>query len=219
MPMNNTIQKSRRHPIAYLLSIIFLTVGVVLGAMSVSRLTPDQKRDLTSYLDQYIHSFEAQEAAVFADGGDPTAEPPPKPVMLRRSVMSQAKVLLAAYVLGLTVFCAPAVLMVVLSKGFLIGFSVGFLVDEYLGRGALFSLAAVLPHNLILIPAVVFLSVNALAFAWDTIKGSGRTGQPVYLRLAGYTMWAAAMGVVFIGASFVETYIAPILIKLVVGYL
>lgn len=196
---------ARRHPIAYMLTVAFLLVGIVFGAMAVSRLTAGQKADLVSYLDDYIRTYDA--------GGERAAGD------LQGPLSTQGKSLVFAYLLGLTIIGAPAVLLIMFAKGFLIGFTVAFLLEEYLARGALFALAAVLPHNAILIPATLVLCVNALAFAWGTAKGPSRTGPPLYQRFVTYSFWAATMGVLLLGASLVETYVTPVFIRLVVRYL
>lgn len=60
------------------------------------------------------------------------------------------------FVLGLTVIGAPLVLGIVFLRGFVLGFTVGFLIQETSLNGLILAAAAVLPpHNVVAVPAIM----------------------------------------------------------------
>ena len=84
--------------------------------------------------------------------------------------MLHGKWLLAVWLLGVTVVGAPFVLVLDFLKGVLIGFSLGVLVQAYGWKGMLFALAAMVPGNLLVLPALLFASVSSVAFALHVFR-------------------------------------------------
>lgn len=192
----------KRHAVACILSFAFLVVGVAFGSLATAKLTPGQKTELATYLEMYISGY----------GSGPSST-----AVLSHSITAHAKLFGLAYLLGLTIIGAPGVLILIFAKGFLVGFTVSFLAQEYLLRGVLLAVAAVIPHNLVALPAVIVLAINSLSFAWNAVRGPGQGIVPVYKRFPIYTLAAASAGAVLVVAALVEAYITPVFIRLVSG--
>lgn len=195
----------KRHIAAYLLTFAAFLGGIILGAYAVHTLPPAQKADLVKYVDTYLKGFERT--------GDISREQ-----LVTHSLFTHGKTLAISYLLGLTVFGAPIVLALLFGKGFIIGFTVGFLVDGLLFKGALLAAAAVLPHNFLVVPAVIALGVQALSFAGGFLRGQNKLGPSVLQRFALYSFYVAFLAVILVGASFVESYVTPVFIELVAKY-
>ena len=78
------------------------------------------------------------------------------------------------WLLGLTVVGAPLVILLVGARGFILGFTVGFLVQEKTGQGLLLALVAVLPQNLFYVPGLLG-QILALYFTLSLFKTSRKT--------------------------------------------
>ena len=56
----------------------------------------------------------------------------------------------------------PLIAILIFFKGFVLGFTVGFLISEYSFRGILIALAAVFPQNLLVIPVYIIAAVLSI---------------------------------------------------------
>src|SRR5690606_27084904 len=104
---------------------------------------------------------------------------------------------------------------VVFLRGFIVGFSVGFLLASRGWQGMAISLLAVLPQNLVIVPAIVGLSGAALVFAGAVVRRSGSHGASFVVRLARYLLAAALAFAALAAASLIEGYVAPLFLRLV----
>lgn len=124
------------------------------------------------------------------------------------------------FLLGLTVIGAPLILAVVFVRGFVLGFTVGFLVQDAMVKGLVLSTTCVLPHNILMVPALLLGAGGALSFAGSAFRTLvGRSRESVQGQLATTTLLALCSGLLFLVAALVETYITPILVQLGRGFL
>ncbi|MBC8016461.1 MAG: stage II sporulation protein M, partial [Sporomusaceae bacterium] len=109
----------------------------------------------------------------------------------------------------------PFVLFILFTRGFIIGFTVGFLVNEYVMRGLLFALASVLPHNFFAIPAILITGVSATKFSLMLVRRKKQGKINLWYEAAGYSLLCALMLAVMLFAALLEVYISPVFMKLV----
>ncbi|WP_246070696.1 stage II sporulation protein M [Paenibacillus kobensis] len=201
--MNATLLKRRTTDsmMLYVFVGVLFAVGVVFGALSVHALTLEQQQDLSGDLNRFIRSMEAgmfpDEAATFW-----------------ARFFFYAKWILLIGVLGMTVVGLPFVLALDFLKGALVGFAIGTVVSEHGWKGIVFSLASVVPPNLIVVPAFMIASVAAVTFAlyvirYRLLQGKGRL-MPAFMSLC---LMLTLMLVAVTAASLVEAYISPALMR------
>lgn len=198
----SALQSSAKDQLSlYVFVFVLFVVGVVFGALMINALTLGQQQDLSEDVRQFIVHIQngtlQQGSETFTD-----------------RAWFQAKWLLLVWVLGFTVVGMPFVLALDFLKGVLVGFAIGMLVREFAWKGLVFALASVAPVNLIAVPAFLIASVAAVTFAVQVVKNRllgrfGSLGRP----LLTYTLTAAAMLVLLIGAALIESYFTPILLK------
>lgn len=183
-------------------SVLFL-MGVVFGAMLVNALSLEQQQDVSRALGQYFQAIdrpqdaEASRAASFID-----------------TFGSLVKWIVLIWALGLSVIGLPFILIVNFIKGVLIGFSIGYLVGQYAWKGLLFALTAVVPQNLLAVPALLVTSVAAISFSLFLIRNHFfRHRGSVSRQFAGYNAIAVGMAVVMAAVSLLETYVTPELLR------
>ena len=135
--------------------------------------------------------------------------------MLRAAVAGNLRTVAAVWLGGLVVIGVPLALLLVMVRGFAIGFTVGFLASEAGWRGVAFSVGAVLPHNLLAVPALWAAAVAALSFAGKAWSARRRRWGGAFL---GDVLSYVAVGITvtcLLGlASLVEAYLTPALIRL-----
>ena len=116
------------------------------------------------------------------------------------------------WLLGLTVVGAPLVILLVGARGFILGFTVGFLVQEKAGQGLLLALVAVLPQNLFYVPGLLGAGTLALYFTLSLFKTSRKT--PVLTRILFYTLLYAALALLVLAGTWIEAYLVPGIMRL-----
>lgn len=194
----------RAHIVAYFFLILLFIIGIVIGAMAVKTLPEEQKLELAAYLKIFLNGLHNGQTPVLSQGE-----------LWRQVFLNSTRVVLAMWLLGFTIIGIPFVLFIIFVRGFVIGFTVGFLADEYAGKGILFALASVLPHNLLMIPALLVLGVAAISFSLLLLRRRGRVPGNLLYYVASYSMLCLVMYLVALSAGLVEVYISPVFMRYV----
>lgn len=194
-----------RHLPLYIALILLFTTGLGFGAIATQKLSPIQKADLSSYLGDLYASI-SQNGGVFASKGE---------IFYQSLVDNVVKTTGLLFILGLSVIGAPLILGVVFIRGFVLGFTVGFLVQETMVTGLVLSTTSILPHNLLVVPAILVSAAAALSFAATALKTLlGLTKDGVYAQLASTTFLSLCSCILLILAALIETYLTPVFIQL-----
>lgn len=193
----------RRTAIYFLVVALFI-MGSAFGAVAVNALSPEQRLDLKTYLDSFFHGL--KEGPGVSQAG-----------VLQRSLLTNVvKTGAVLWVLGLSVVGIPLVLIVVFTRGFVLGFTVGFLVKEMAYRGIVLAFLSVLPHNLLLIPALIVGGVAAISFALSFLTGRlGWHREGLGGEFAAYTLIMLGVCTAMGAAALVEGFVTPTLLQLV----
>lgn len=189
---------------SYFFVVVLFVVGVVFGAVAVRALTFSQKQELLSFLQQFFSTGVAapQGSAAFL-----------------RTLLTNLQTLGLAWVMGLLVFGLPVIILLVFFQGFVLGFSVGFLVHQMAYKGLLFAFCSVLPHNLLLVPANLFVAATALHFILLTLKPQRYSRTVSYWqRFLQYSRHGLLAVVVVFAASIIETWFSPLLLRLIARF-
>lgn len=185
---------------------IFLCMGVFFGATAAKNISIDQADHLSVYFDGFLEKV--------------STTPVSEQVYFRHNVLNNLYIMIIIYILGLTVIGFPGVLAAVFTKGFILGFTVGFLVREKAVKGLIFALISVLPHNVLIVPAIIAGSVAALSFSGLLIKRRFQSKNMSLARELGmYTTVMMVLCLITGLAGLVETYVTPIVIKTTAGYI
>jgi len=174
--------------------------GLAAGALAVDRVDPEGRAALAGEVE-----------ALFRSAGSRPASPPAE---VLRFALSEyiLKHLALIGALGLSIAGAPGVLAVVFLRGFSLGFAAAFLAEAGWLVGAVLAVVALLPQNVLAVPATLAAGVAALSFAGAAVRAlSGRRDVSVFRHLAGFVLILAASGAALVAAAFVEAYVSPVL--------
>jgi len=194
------LEHLRERWLAFTLSVAMFVIGTISGAITITAVTFHQRQDLIRYINTYFDSIMVG-----------TLEAPPWQSVL----WANFQVVAMVWLCGLLVFGVPAILILLLMRGFIIGFSVGFLVEEFGLRGFFFALSSIIPHNLLAVPALVGLSALSISFSLAVIFGARsravlrKSGSPI-TRFALHTIPYVGLMVL---ASLVEVFVTPVFIR------
>ncbi|HOQ09104.1 MAG TPA: stage II sporulation protein M [Syntrophomonadaceae bacterium] len=180
------------------IGLVFL-VGLVMGGQKVEGLEGGVRDYLRELIDTYLQ--EGQKAPIYGPG------------ILLAALATQAKTVVAIWFLGLTVIGVPLILAVVFLRGYALGFTVGFLVQQKGGAGVIMSILSILPQNLVYIPLLIIWAVIAVNFSSYLI---GRhPGAALGKTLINYSLLLAVFLVLFTAGAFIEAYLSPWFLSLI----
>ncbi|WLD91903.1 stage II sporulation protein M [Alkalihalobacillus sp. AL-G] len=199
-------QHLQEHSSLYTFTIVLMMMGIIFGAIIVNSLSSMQKEDLFHYLGRFFGQVSEGEVASSS-------------AMFTQSFFHYLKYIGLIWILGLSIIGLPVILVLLFLKGMVVGFTVGFLVNQMGWQGFLLSFVSVLPQNLILIPSFIFVTTAAVAISMTLIKGqfSNRITIPLMPLIGRYTLTVMMIMIIVAGASFIEAFISPVLIKATLG--
>jgi stage II sporulation protein M len=206
---NPLVQHVQAHSSIYLFIITLFLMGIIFGAIVVNSLSFAQKEDLYFYLSKFFSEME--------DGSMTSAEE-----LFRQSFLHNVKYLGLMWLLGISIIGLPLISVLLFMKGVVVGFSVGFLVNQMGWSGFLLSFVSVLPQNIIIIPAFIFIGAISASFSLTLIRKifmrqtSSMQFQMIPF-LSRYVIFlVVAIGIVTIAAS-IEAYLSPNLMEAVIS--
>lgn len=205
---NAVISHIAEHSSLYIFITVLFLMGVIFGAVLVNSLSFSQKQDLFYYLSQFFGQVAQGEVAT-------------KQEMFNQSVIHNFKYIGVIWILGISIIGLPVILILLFLKGMVVGFTVGFLVNQMGWSGFLFSFGAILPQNIFIVPVFIIISVLAVSLSMKMIgriflKQVRTPLKPVIYRY----LFSLGISVCFlIVAGAIEAYLSPIFMKSVVSLL
>ncbi|NLY55574.1 MAG: stage II sporulation protein M [Firmicutes bacterium] len=187
----------RRAKIYLLVTIIFV-MGSLFGALAVNIISPEQQAALTLQLDSFF------------DGVRPVSTGGLSISAVKTITFSNIlRVVGVIWVLGLSLIGSPLILVVVFTRGFILGFTIGFIVKKLGLKGVVMSLAALVPQNLFYIPAIIIMGVAGVAFTLNFLKSWRYRDDGIFPQFLGYTLVALFCTLLMAGGVLVEGYLTP----------
>ncbi|MFC4324090.1 stage II sporulation protein M [Litchfieldia salsa] len=195
----------REHASIYIFITVLFLMGVIFGAVVVNSLNLSQKQDLYYYLSQF---FGQVSEGRFASATD----------MFKQSYFHNIKSVGLMWLLGISIIGLPVILILLFLKGVVVGFTVGFLVNQMQWDGFLLSIVSVLPQNLLIIPAFIIIGTISVSFSLKMIRQQfmKRANEPILQLFTKYTLAMVGISIVLLLASGFEAFASPALMKSVI---
>ncbi|PKR78913.1 stage II sporulation protein M [Halalkalibacillus sediminis] len=182
----------------YVFLFVLFVIGVIFGANIVGSLSFVQRQDLLFFVEQYLYSSADEQVGKAQND-------------LLSSITSHGKYISFLFFFGLSVVGLPIVWFLLFLKGVVIGFTVGFLVNQLSGQGLLLSITAIAPQNLFIVPAYLLVVASSMIFSVYVLqmlflkKRSPYTiGEAISLYFKSFVI---ALALVIVG-SLIEVYIS-----------
>ncbi len=202
--LSNTNRHLQDNASLYVFVIILFMMGVIFGAIVVNSLNFAQKQDLFYYLSQFFKDV--------ASGNETN-----NAHIWTQSYIDNMKYVALIAVLGISVIGLPLILILLFLKGMVVGFTVGFLVNQMGWSGFLLASGSMMPQNLIVVPCFIIMGMSAMAFSIRLIrKQFSRRGEAMMPIIKQYMFVVGCIAVLFILAASIEAYISPYLLKQVI---
>lgn len=188
----------------FIICILLFAVGLFLGILGLRVLSPDEKAELVSYLEVFMRGLQ--------NPGLPGAS------IFRLSIVQNAKTAVLLWAFGLAVIGAPLTCLLLIARGFAVGFGSAFVIREVSAGGLGVFICGMLPHNLFAVPVILGLSSLSLSFSLALLRDRPWTYGGLWRMAAGYTWRFALLSLGLVVASLVEAYISPALLLRTSGF-
>ncbi|MFB4166390.1 stage II sporulation protein M [Virgibacillus sp. JSM 102003] len=187
----------KEHATIYIFMIILFLTGVIFGAIIVNSMNWAQKEDLFFYLERFFGEIADNQQIENIE-------------ILKSSFFYHAKYLFLLFILGLSVIGLPIVWVLLFLKGLVVGFSVGFIVNQIGMKGLLLASLSIAPQNIIIIPIYIIAGSLSMIFS-ITLLGklfSRKISQPVLQPFGKYVMFFTLLLAASVVASALEAFVA-----------
>lgn len=191
------IDHLREQATIYIFMIVLFLTGIIFGAVIVNSMNFIQKQELFFYVERFFQQMlegqEIQNQALF-----------------KESFFYHMKYLFLMFILGLSVIGLPLVWVLVYLKGLVVGFSVGFLVNQLGFDGLILASLSIAPQNIIAIPIYLIAGTLSMLFSLSILyrlfsrRPTDSIFQPFGRYVASFSVLLA--GAVF--AALIEVYIS-----------
>lgn len=201
MVLKKAIQKQvKNNLVLYFLVLVFFAAGIAAGAFTVDALSSVQKEELINYFQSFFTVLDQ--------------EPVQSAVIFKQSLINNSQFVILIWLLGITVIGVPLILLIVGIKGFIVGFSVSFLVEGMGLKGLLFAVAAILPQNLLIVPGIIAAAVLGISFSISMLhRKKSKPKKSFTSELAIYSINILFTLLILLLGSLVEGYITPVFMK------
>lgn len=191
------------HLLYYLVSILFMATGVILGLYCVKYMGMGDKDTLIKYITSINTSGQL-------DGVMPAN-------IFIGALKNNMPLIIGYWVLGLTMVGMPIILILNIYKGFSLGFTCSFFIYGLKGKGVALALLGVVPQNIIYVPCFIFLSVISLEYSMGMIKEKLNIGKKYQepMSLKSYSVTVVIILVIMMAGFFLETFLSPWILRAV----
>lgn len=190
----------------YVLVCLTFAAGVTGGSLAARLLDEAYLRELSDYLFGFLDYLAGR-------------QPVDQAVILQGALLQNGKFILALWLCGNLFFGFVLVLGLLFYRGFTIGFTVAFLARENAMQGILFAAAAVLPQNLLYVPASLLAGGGAVIFSILLLRRrfAGKTF-PYGQYFAQYTLFMLSAAALLTAGAAVEAVITPVFMQAIAAF-
>lgn len=186
-----------------ILCVVLFTAGFIMGVLGLRVLSPDEKAELVAYLETFMRTVR-----------NPGLEPG---TIFKLSIAQNLKTALMLWGFGLAVIGAPLTCLLLLARGFAVGFGASFVTREVSTGGVAMFLSGMLPHSLIAVPTVIALSALSMSFSVALVRDRPWTYGGLWKVAGSYTWRFMLITLGLVASSLVEAYISPLLLARMPG--
>jgi stage II sporulation protein M len=187
----------------YFFLLLAFVVGVSAGAFTVNSLNSIQRDELSNYFSGFLQLLDRQSV----DSNE----------LLRISAIENLKLVAVLWALGVTIIGIPFIYVVIGIRGFITGFSAGFVIKILGLKGLLFSFITMLPKEIIIVPCIIALGVSGINFSLSIVKRKSvkhHTKENLKANFVTYCFMTVLFTCLLFAGILLEVYITPVFIRM-----
>ena len=181
------------HKYLYIIITALFTLGFIIGSINSAFLGQDIKQESSNYILNFVESLKTKNI----DNN----------LLLREVIASNLKPIIYIWIFGLIIIGIPAVFIYIGLYGYSMGFTVTSVISSLgVGKGSVFLIASLIPQEIVFIPIIFFMALNAIMF-------SKSIGSNIKSEILSYTILLIITSIIIVGISLFQTYIGTPLVK------
>ena len=188
----------------YILTSLLFIIGLFIGVMIINNCTETQSSEITVYLNEFITKFKNTQSINTSE-------------LALSSIKNNTILSLIIWLAGTTVIGMPIVLIVIMFRGIVLGYTISA-ITLTLGttKGIFFCLVSIFIQNLLFIPAVLTIGVSSIKLYKSIMKD--RKIENVKMEIIRHTIIAIIMSLILCVSSLLENTISITLLKKIIKY-
>ncbi len=189
---------------AYLFLLMAFILGISAGAFTVNGLSAMQRDDLSNYFQGFLQLLNNQNMD--------TSE------LFSTALMENLKLVGILWILGVTIIGIPFIFVIITIRGFITGFSSGFIISALGFKGILFSIFTMLPKEILIVPCLIAIGVNGINFSMQLVRNKtiqNNRKDSLKGSFASYCFVAAFFSSIILGGILLDAYITPVIVRII----
>lgn len=181
--------------IYFILSAVF-AIGIIIGAITIKVLKTAQVDNMIVFLNSFFKAMEGNEFDNIA--------------ILKQAIADNFKTIGLVLTTGYIIVGIGIIPVVIMFRGFAIGFTVGFIVNEFGIKGLLFAILGILPQNLLIIPGIISISSIGMTFSISNMKrrNLGFRNNRYYSNMADYLFLILFFSAIVLIGTLIEAFVS-----------
>ena len=186
-----------------LISLIFL-IGIFVGVMIINNSKESQISEISTYINDFITKYKEIDNIN-------------KVSLIAESIKKNLLLAIILWLAGTTVICMPIVLIVVMLRGIVLGFTISSITIT-LGtlKGILFCVSSIALQNILYIPAILTIGVSSIKLYKSIIKDKMR--ENIKIEIIRHTIISVLMVILLVLSAIIENLISIKILKNIIKY-
>lgn len=186
-----------------LISLIFL-IGIFVGVMIINNSKESQISEISTYINDFITKYKEIDNIN-------------KVSLIVESIKKNLLLAIILWLAGTTVICMPIVLIVVMLRGIVLGFTISSITIT-LGtlKGILFCVSSIALQNILYIPAILTIGVSSIKLYKSIIKDKMR--ENIKIEIIRHTIISVLMVILLVLSAIIENLISIKILKNIIKY-
>lgn len=194
---NKLIDHIQKNLLLYLLAFISICIGIIVGFCKVKYMGSSDRTYMIQWMRDSLNIYDARSV--------------PKMDIFFTSMKNYLPMIVFIWFLGLTIIGTPLILIVDLFKGYTVGFTFSFIINNFGATGVWVGVGSVLLQNLIFLPCIIIMSVYAMEFSMGIIKE--KSFSLILPSFISYSLKCIIIFLVMLLGFFIEAYITPYILN------
>ena len=188
------------HKMIYLMLSALFIIGFIIGSINAAFVNEEVRNESKNYILEFVQSLKTEEI----DSN----------ILLKESISTNIKPIIDIMLFGLVIVGIPLIFLYIGIYSYSIGFTVtSILASLGNSKGISFIFTLMIPQELVLLPTIMVMSVNAILFSKVILNPRNVN---LKAELIKYTAIFVVGLLIVLGTSLFETYVGSNLIKAVV---
>lgn len=189
----------------YVIITLIFVIGIVIGVIFVNNSSEVQKEEINTYITSFVNALKDTNNTI------------DKSALLKDTIKSNVLLGILLWFMGCTVVGVPIVYAIIAYRGFALSYTISSIMATLGGKGIISSIAMLLLHNIIFIPAIFALAVSGIKLYKSIMKDKRK--ENIKLEICRHTIFSAFFCLILVGSAFIEVYVSTPLMQNYVKYL